>query len=64
MCGAALRLVYKQMSANALFVVSCECVSKSNTEEKNILNEDIILVFFVHKKYSHSFIKLRSHGLF
>ncbi len=43
---------------------SCECGTLVNTEEKNILNEDIIFVFFVHKKYSHSFIKLRSHGLF
>ncbi len=33
-----------------------------------LLNKVIILVFFAHKKYSHSFVKLRlnlkSHGLF
>ncbi len=36
-----------------------ECVSNSNTEEKTFLNKVIIFVSFVHKKYSHSFIKLQ-----
>ncbi len=27
-------------------------------EEKKVLNEIIICVFFAHKKYSHRFIKL------
>ncbi len=30
-----------------------------HTEEKKLLNKIIIFVFFVHKKYSRSFIKLR-----
>ncbi len=35
-------------------------VQKTDTEEKTLLNKVIIFVFFSHKKYSHSFIKLRS----
>ncbi len=36
----------------------CEPGSKTDTEEKKLLNKVIILVFFVHKKYSRSFVKL------
>ncbi len=32
---------------------------KADTEEKKWLNKVIIFVFFVHNKYSHSFIKLQ-----
>ncbi len=43
-------------------------VSMSDTEKKKLLNKVIIFVFFAHKKYSRSFIKLTSnhwcHGLF
>ncbi len=38
---------------------SCEHAWKTDTEEKILLNKVIIVVFFVHKMYSHSFIKLR-----
>ncbi len=34
-------------------------MSKTDTEEKKVLNEVITFVFFVHKKYSRRFIKLR-----
>ncbi len=36
---------------------SRECASKTDTEEKKLLNK-VISVFFAHKKYSCSFIKL------
>ncbi len=36
----------------------CERMSNSDTGEKKILNK-VIFVFFAHKKYSRSFIKLR-----
>ncbi len=32
---------------------------KTDMEENKLLNKVIIFVFFAHKKYSHSFIKLR-----
>ncbi len=35
--------------------------SKTDTEEKKSLNKVIIFIFFAHKKYSCSFIKLRSN---
>ncbi len=38
---------------------SRECALKTDTEEKKLLNKVIIFVFFAHKKYSHSFIKLQ-----
>ncbi len=38
---------------------SRECVAKIDKEEKKLLNKVFIFVFFVHKKYSRSFIKLR-----
>ncbi len=38
---------------------SCESASKTDTEEKKLLNKVIIFVFFAHKKYSHSFKKIR-----
>ncbi len=31
----------------------------TDTEEKKLLNEVVILVFFAYKKYSRSFIKLQ-----
>ncbi len=31
--------------------------SKSDMEEKKWLNKVVILVFFVHKKYSHNFME-------
>ncbi len=34
-------------------------VSKTDKEENKLLNKVIIFVFFAHKKYSRSFIKLR-----
>ncbi len=34
-------------------------VSKTNVEEKKLLNKVVILVFFAHKNYSHSFMKLQ-----
>ncbi len=36
-----------------------EHVLKSDTKEKKTLNKVIIFVFFAHKKYSRSFIKLQ-----
>ncbi len=38
---------------------SHECTLKTDTEEKKLLNEVIIFVFFANKKYSSSFITLR-----
>ncbi len=38
---------------------SRERASKIDTEEKKLLNKVIIFGFFVHKKYSRSFIKWR-----
>ncbi len=38
---------------------SRERALKTDTEEKKLLNKVIIFVFFAHKKYSCSFIKLR-----
>ncbi len=35
-----------------------ERASRSDTEEKKLLNKFIIFAFFAHKKYSRSFIKL------
>ncbi len=32
--------------------------SKTDVQEKKLLNKVIIFVFFAHKKYSHSFIKM------
>ncbi len=34
-------------------------VSKTNAEEKKLLNKVVIFVFFAHKKHSHSFMKLQ-----
>ncbi len=42
-------------------------MSKTDTEEKTLLNKVVIFVFFAHKKHSH-FITLQlnqmSHGIF
>ncbi len=38
---------------------SHECASKTDMEEKKWLNKVIILVFYAHKKYYHSFVILR-----
>ncbi len=38
---------------------SCERTSKTDTEEKKLLNKVIIFVFFARKKYSRSFITLQ-----
>ncbi len=38
---------------------SREHTLKTNTEEKKLLNKVIIVVVFLHKKYSSSFIKLQ-----
>ncbi len=38
---------------------SCECMSKSDKEEKELMKKVVIFVFFAHKMYSRSFIKLR-----
>ncbi len=38
---------------------SHERASKTDTEEKHLLNKVLIFVFSAHKKYSRSFIKLR-----
>ncbi len=35
------------------------CIEDWNVKEEILLNKVIIFVFFVHKKYSRSFIKLR-----
>ncbi len=35
---------------------SRECMSKTDTQEKKLLNK--VIFFFAHKMYSHSFIKL------
>ncbi len=35
-----------------------ECASKTSTEEKKFLKKGTIFVYFVHKKYSHSFVTL------
>ncbi len=32
--------------------------------DEELFNNVVILVFFDHKKYSHSFVPLMSHGLF
>ncbi len=49
------RLVCKQTNAHA-----CYChVSKTDTKEERLLNKIIIFVFFVHKNYSRTFIKLQ-----
>ncbi len=37
---------------------SHERVSKTNMEEKKLLNKDVIFVFFAHEKNTHSFIQL------
>ncbi len=44
---------------HALWYFSREHVSKTDREEKKLLNKVIILVFFAHKKYSRSFITLQ-----
>ncbi len=51
----------KQSTANmgSISWYSRERVSKIDMEEKKLLNKVIIFVFFAHKKYSRSFIKLR-----
>ncbi len=61
------RLLRQQHYTHAL-CYSRERASKTDTEEKKLLNKVIIFVFFVHKKYSRSFIAftvdpLMSHGL-
>ncbi len=41
---------------------ACVCISllaKTDTKEKKLLIEFVVFVFFTHKKYSCSFIKLR-----
>ncbi len=38
-------------------------ISKTDTEEKKLLNKVVIFVFIVHKKYSRSFIKLQLNNL-
>ncbi len=38
---------------------SREHTAKTDMEEKKLLNKVVVLVFFAHKKYSRSFIKLR-----
>ncbi len=38
---------------------SCECVAKTDMEEKKLLNTIFLFVFFEHKKDPCSFIKLR-----
>ncbi len=40
---------------------SLDHVSKTDTEKKKLLNKVFIFAFFVHKKYSRSFTKLRSN---
>ncbi len=45
----ALRLVYKQRNA-CMRCYSREHALKSDTEEKKLLNELVIFVFFVHRK--------------
>ncbi len=46
-------------ASHACVVVVSWWASKTGTEEKKLLNKVDIFVFFVHKKYSHSFIQLR-----
>ncbi len=58
-CGAA--------DAGAGVLRYChEQASKTDMEEKKLMNKVVIFVFFAHKKYSRSFIKLRLNhdGLF
>ncbi len=38
---------------------SCEHTSKADTKENKLLNKVVIFIFFTHKMYSCSFIKLR-----
>ncbi len=49
--------MHKENKNNASWC-SRECALKTNTEEQKLLNKVIIFVFFAHKKYSRSFIKL------
>ncbi len=50
-------LLYQQHHSHAM-LYSCERAS-TDTEEKKLLNKVIILVFFAHKKFLYSFIKLQ-----
>ncbi len=52
------RLPHQQPHRHAPWY-SCEYTSKTDTKEKKLLNKVIIFVFFVHNKYSRSFITLR-----
>ncbi len=52
------RLLCQQLYTNASWY-SRECTTKTNREEKILLNEVVVFVFFAHKKYSRSFIKLQ-----
>ncbi len=49
----------KQRNAHACVKIPHECASKTEMEEKKLLNKVIIFVFYAHKKYYHSFIILR-----
>ncbi len=40
---------------------SCECGSKTDMEDKKLLNEVVIFICFAHKRYSRSIIKLQSN---
>ncbi len=61
-CFKAHLNIYTSIQSDLLCIqvvlrYSHEHASKSDMEEKKWLNKVVILVFFVHKKYSHSIIE-------
>ncbi len=54
----AYKNVYNKVQCEVALWYSCERVS-TDTEEKKLLNKVIFFVFFTHKMYSRSFIKLK-----
>ncbi len=56
-CSSSLTYSNLEYRADELRETDVEWVSKTDTDEKKLLNKVITFVFFVHKKYSRSFIK-------
>ncbi len=55
----ALRLVNKQKNAHAWIVVLSIMAEDGDAEREELLNKVVIFVFFAHKMYYLSFVKLQ-----